>query len=553
MALMNSMESIVEHILTVPVPALDTFYTPTWFMLISCSLLIPISFALKSRPLLLAKATILGICILGLLSLTWLSSTAILYVLAGSYVDHAEPVIASLSWVYLTGSQPLYHALDAPDRYSLSYGPMVYIINAVAMWLLGASIATSKLMGVVACLSSIGIIFFTIRRLSSSAASAIITGILVTQLLLFYNYSYWNRPDPFLILCVSIGLLAVTRASTLAGGLWLGLMAGVAINLKIHGILYMLPVVVLFLLAKPNLHTLGGSLIVWFVTVSIPFLLPQISISDYFKSLNAAIRHGFDPNTLFRSLLYLIPFLAPMLAAKLLSSNTRQPFSNTIFCFSILATALIVLILSSKPGAGPHYFLPLLPSVALGSALLIRRSSTSRAKTAEHWNSKIGLILLTSSVLALLPSAILSQARVAHYFFNNSHHKGQEQEIAELLKANEGRSIQMGYSEHSVYQNTFSRPLIVFAGNTYFFDAVALMDYDAAGVKMPQSTIDELHRCRIHKWLIPQGGAPFNMRNWYPTGRNIFGDDFQSSFLATYEQVSSGEYFDLWTCRQLGP
>src|ERR1019366_9571730 len=60
-----------------------------------------------------------------------------------SYLDHAEAMIAAASWLGLRGS-PLYPSFDTGDIYGMIYGPTLFQLNALFLFLFGPSVAASK-------------------------------------------------------------------------------------------------------------------------------------------------------------------------------------------------------------------------------------------------------------------------------------------------------------------------------------------------------------------------------------------------------------------------
>lgn len=524
---------------------------PIWSMCLSLLLLTLILSTLRARRIAGIWFAVAGIQAVAILAIGWIIVTALLYPLFQGYIDHFEPVVSSLTWVLVQGEQPLYHAIDATARYSIQYAPMVYMIDSIPFLLFGGSIAASKIMGVLSCLVSIFMVFTSIRCLCDFRSALLLTGIMVIGFLMFDNQPYWNRPDPFLIFCVSLGLLAVTIWSGLFTAIALGIGCGAAINLKIHGILYMLPIVSIYLARRPTVANIRVAFLVALATSIAPFLLPQVSFSDYLKGLRISVRHGIDKKTLFDSVFFLMPMMSLMMAVKFLRTESRTPLDIRVYGFTIVVEALLITIVSGKPGAGPHHYLPILPAIAYGCALLLeKRSFNELIELGGKGLPSVGWVLFGASVMALIPTAVLAQVRVVKYLLGNSAQEAAAQDVKEILAANPAITIGMGYSDNDGYILTYVRPLIVFGGNPYFLDAGALMDYDAANIAMPNSTIEELRKCHTNLWVIPKEGSPFSMINWYSTGRNIFSNDFQRAFLEEYEKTGSTRLYDIWSCRR---
>ena len=74
-------------------------------------------------PLLSTAALVLAAALVGQLVF------ASMYLGTPTFTDHIEPNTAVVAWLYAQGGQ-LYHAIDAPERYSFLYGPVPYIASA---------------------------------------------------------------------------------------------------------------------------------------------------------------------------------------------------------------------------------------------------------------------------------------------------------------------------------------------------------------------------------------------------------------------------------------
>ena len=79
---------------------------------------------------------------------------------ASNYLsDHVESDVISLSEAW--GEQhPLYASLDSAERYSLLYGPDMFILDRASMNIFGASIPAAKLPGAILAGASILLLFY---------------------------------------------------------------------------------------------------------------------------------------------------------------------------------------------------------------------------------------------------------------------------------------------------------------------------------------------------------------------------------------------------------
>src|SRR5262245_1233669 len=71
---------------------------------------------------------------LAILALSAYTSTIVLYLLYPNYFDHGQPLLASISWLWMQGHE-LYPDWTTNDVYGLAYGPVVFLISGVALQL----------------------------------------------------------------------------------------------------------------------------------------------------------------------------------------------------------------------------------------------------------------------------------------------------------------------------------------------------------------------------------------------------------------------------------
>ncbi|MCG6551290.1 MAG: hypothetical protein L7F77_03105, partial [Candidatus Magnetominusculus sp. LBB02] len=167
-----------------------------------------------------------------------------LYLTSYAYADHVEPGIAAISWIFTKG-RPVYPALESPDRYSFVYGPVLFIINGYIMKAFGASILTSKLGGVMAALLAVALSFLSFRKFSGVKTSFIAAALLILIFMDFPVVTFWQRSDPFIIFFVVLALYASSGGSRARAVIVTGICTGICADLKLHSVLYFLPVAAL--------------------------------------------------------------------------------------------------------------------------------------------------------------------------------------------------------------------------------------------------------------------------------------------------------------------
>ena len=81
--------------------------------------------------------------------------TIALYLLYPNYLDHFQATVASISWLWMQGHE-LYPDWTTGEVYGLVYGPVLFLINGMALLLLSPSIFASKLPGVLSLGAALG-------------------------------------------------------------------------------------------------------------------------------------------------------------------------------------------------------------------------------------------------------------------------------------------------------------------------------------------------------------------------------------------------------------
>ena len=205
--------------------------------------------------------------------------TSAMYLLWPGFGEQGEVNFASVAWLVSNG-QPLYTDVDAAERYSLQHGPIVYLLIGGIMQLLGPSYVTAKLSGVVMFWLILGLSFVMFKRAGGRRKALIFTG-LEAWLLFHWHNSCYIRPDAMLVVCMLVSLYAITciRNKTLMLGIC-AVAFGLIINLKVHGVIYLLPLLVLLTKFLTVKRFLAASLLTAFVG-GLPFLLHQVSLGNY--------------------------------------------------------------------------------------------------------------------------------------------------------------------------------------------------------------------------------------------------------------------------------
>lgn len=473
------------------------------------------------------------------------------YVAIDNFSNHVDANITSVSWIFTTGRYPLYHVIDSAQRYSMVYGPMLYFINGFFLKLVGPSFFSAKIAGAISAILSLVCLFFILQKVARSWFALGYTGFISLLFLIFSFCTFRVKCDPIILLCVSLGLLGVVRGNFLVAVILTALSLGVGVNIKIHSIIYFLPIFAL-LYSRFGIRCFLASAFGALVLAINPFLISsQISFKNYILWLFEATKHGFDVKVLIANIEYGLFFLIPMLGLLFWRRKADNALKRNKPYFLTLFLGVIIITVMAKAGSGMVHLLPFLPSISYAVALLVNELNRNSIKINSEWLYSKGKV---STMLALLAATFIIAATAQHLMikYTYTHYdKGVAEDISKdigkVLMSYPNASIGMGYGGD--YRLTWYRPILVFAGNPYLIDAVALMDMQKAGLKIPSKTLKALDSCQIKIWLIPKGGQAFEMQNSHWPHNQLFSDEFKEIFLKRYEIREQSKYFDVWCCK----
>jgi uncharacterized membrane protein len=116
------------------------------FVIILALLSLPVAWFLQRSPLSppAKRRWMIAGGLVGLLLIALFELGIAKYASSNALSDHVESNVISLSGVWGT-QHPLYAPLESAERYSLLYGPDLFILNRISMDIFGQSIATAKL------------------------------------------------------------------------------------------------------------------------------------------------------------------------------------------------------------------------------------------------------------------------------------------------------------------------------------------------------------------------------------------------------------------------
>ncbi|MBZ5645616.1 MAG: hypothetical protein LAN37_00160 [Acidobacteriia bacterium] len=477
------------------------------------------------------------------------------------YLEHVEPNIASVSFIVLRGA-PLYHELASTQRYTFPYGPVAYLPFMLALRMLGANVLSLKLVVLLANLCLLALLWRSYRKLLDPAGALLVTTTVVVYLLL-HDFLLQVRGDVLVILSAALGLYAAVCASEFSSTLLLALACGLSFDIKFTAPLYFAPLFVLLIRRRgwrPAVLAAAGAGIV----AVLPFFLPGISAARYVEWVQGTAHQPLSRIEVARELKFLLILFSPfLLLLSRLVERGRGHLSvylrdNRSFLLVSGASLAAIAVSSSKLGAGPHHFMPFYPTIAYACADLYNKTRNDAVATPVSPRPTIVPLLWCCIALLVAAELGISFGPVAKtLLLSRSQAAAVAGDLEAVMKSHPGKKIEMGYGGwNAKYKLTYFRPALVFAGNPFTIDVLALGDMQLSGVvALPASTLEYVQQCKTQIWLIPKGDAPFSMINVYSLmdprllpERPVFSDEFRRLFFQRYRKQPSSQYYDIWEC-----
>jgi hypothetical protein len=486
-------------------------------------------------------------------ALVYVAYVLLRYAGLDGYLDHMEPNVAIPAWLWLEG-RPLYPAAGAEAEFVTTYGPLSYLIGAGVFSLAGGSIAASKMGPVLA--AALAILVFAIAQLrrADGVLAAIAVAAFAGFMALFSPHAFWNRPDPYLVLLVTVALVSLPRQDTPTRGfvpaIVIAVAIGLAVDLKAHAFVFFLPIIARLWATTPtvaNAIRLGVVIAaVSVVTALVPFAFSGVSLGDYVANMTRfVVGVGGSAEVLQKSLRYGALLLAPAVALAILATRRRDVvFVREAFSVGVLALSLGMLLYpASRPGAGAYQLMPLFP-VAVDSLLRLGRAAHSRTPFVGAWFAAFALGLMVISVPV--------QKRLHRQFAAIETRAAAADVRAVIATLGESETIEMGFGATLArYHDTFVRPLLVFVGQPFTFEAMTMMELKGVGQRVPARFATHVAACETDSWLIPKDEVPFAMPSYWGDGP-VFDDAFVDGFLDAYRLDRAIGVFDVWTCKNEG-
>jgi hypothetical protein len=471
-------------------------------------------------------------------------TSVIVYLLYPGYVDHTEPQIAAVSWMFLRGD-PVYPPLERGDIYGLLYGPLLYETNAWILRLVGPSIAASKILGAFAFLGTQVTCAVAFVRGGAKRIEALTLTALLCLIEAGYPVNaFVTRADAPLVLCGALALLVVVSTEGAIAGLILGVLAGLAANLKAHGAIYIIPLIVFHVCRhpRPRLADVAGVCIGCMSGLLVPFAPTNVSLRQYVAYILLANDEGLDPAKALSTALLGASLLFPG-CWLYLSSRVSLPRPIWALVVSTLGCMLVALWTGSAIGAGSHHLLPFLPVLGWLCFFIYKTAELPRLRAVVAG-------VLVVQILTFIPFELFAWRYIGvRYMTLRAPIEEAAEEVRQTIATNPGKTVAIAADDYvnSALPLSFLEPIPVFSGSPLPLDPAAWMDLQQV---LPSDTSVRrvLGTCRVDIWLVPKGSPPFGAHSYY-TKEPLFSEAAVESFKSAYVKVGSGAAFEEWRCR----
>jgi hypothetical protein len=465
------------------------------------------------------------------------------YLIIPYYFDHVEPTVAVSSAILLRG-QSLYPDWIAGEGvYGMIYGPVLYFINAMIL-IANKSILATKFAGVAAAWTALLIMTLNARLIVRDYEITLLAiGCVCLVFLRLMPSQFWNRPEPFLILLSALSGLAL-RLPIFKAGFAIGIITGLAVGLKLHGVFYCLPAAAALLerQSSPWMSRvrLAGVIFATAVAAIIaPFLHPAVSLSRYLAYLEITAQHGFRLDRFIQNIIFLALIMTPGITICFL----KRPMLLHEFPLSIpvlITSGIIVAAIGAKNGAGVHHVLPLVPAVTLATLQIAQLKSQDPSALISRQAGALGFFV--AYFVAFMPFVVDQSLLMGHAIARSSSEWPKIVELEKLYGMH--TRAEMGTTDNANYPETYYRVVGVLRGGPVHFEVPFLKDLRGAGLG-DDAVRDLLQHCKVAEWILPHAGKPFSQRN----GVELFSDGVRYAFDNNYRLISSGTYYDVWGCR----
>jgi len=493
------------------------------------------------------RAMIAAVLVLFLLELL----THIFYTAENSLSGYAG-LYADTAWSSSNG-QPLYTSPDSPFRYSLPYGPDGYLFVAAFQHLLGPSPFSSKLPIFCSWLGAFVFLYLALRVRHKWDTSLAIVTLGMALLPNFQEFEFWPRPDLFLLFFVLLALWIVVKNFRLSW-IWLGLILGISVNLKVHGFVYFLPIIALLLQKRPHFLAVAALIIVFCVALLPFFFFHQISLFNYFHVTRMDSGHRFSPSLMSEIFGFLVVLsltgLAPFIIYNVDRDKTWAILAkNGPFLLGLVLGLLIVIYPASLEGAGEHHLIPF-------TGLILFLGASFYADVEAYGRPRLDVSPMGSSLVLSQWSFISIYALIVnltfftHFQADNREAQIRRTDLNQIMHEYGNEVILDAPGSLRAIETDTSSSDLVFHGMPIGINPFAIMDFTEGHV--PEPALDKLvnevenqyHRKVI--WISPRREEPFSETSYYSPQGRVFSKLFVQDFHRRFQLAGHSDYFDIY-------
>ena len=464
----------------------------------------------------------------------------LVYLSLPQYFDHIEPQVVIMALNAHLGL-PLYPNWGRGDgAYGLPYGPFLYAAVGVPLFA-SKSIIASKLATSTAFLFAAAAIWDQGRQ-SSAPSAGVIAKVYLLALMPFGMFAFWVRSEPLLLALACGGVMAIRMRNDTFRWLTLGVFVGMAVAIKIHAVLYFIPLGVFALVRASDAKAASLCAVTGAVGFSAALVVafagnPQEAV-NLGRYLSIAGREGFSRHLIFVNSLAALALTAPYgIALWQRRAWLGWEWRTVLTAASMALSVACVIIVGANVGGGPYHLMPMIP-VLLFLTLTVRGPEVIGANDASP-------ILVVAMIGAALAPLAGTAVWLGEAMRGASDTITAYREAADLTVLYPG--AQFGPTDNAHYYQTLYSIGAALRGARLTFDVATWMDLDLAGIRPMADAADFSPGPLI--WILPRDGAPFSMTSAY-TNSSMFSPEFQTDFRFRCRQIDIRKTFAAWRCEE---
>jgi len=350
-----------------------------------------------------------------------------------------------------------------------------------------------------------------------------------------------------LLALVTAGVMVMQIRTNTFRCLALGIIAGLAVGIKIHAALYFIPLGIFVLVRAPDAKAailyavIGATGFTGCIVAA--FAADPCEVMRFGRYIAVISRHGLEPRLLFLNLLSGLALTAPYIIALWQRRASLARDRRTLLtAVSALLSVSLVIVVGAKPGSGPHHLMPLIPVL-----LFLTMTLNDAIESTDT------LLIL---IVAMIAAALAPLKQTVDFLRLEIKGIGDtitaQREAVDLVTRYPGAQFGPTDSEH--YATLKNRVVAALSGAKLTFDLAAWMDLDFAGIRPSDDPADFSPGPRV--WILPRDGAPFSMYSFYNYYNYatvpLFSTAFQNDFHSRCQQIDVRRTFAAWFCKLEG-